>query len=154
MKPDYFLLPERVERLRQACESWDGTPFRQRSLVKGGGGGVDCGGFLGSAFLESGAIDVAIAMPPYDLDHAEHSSDSLLRAWFEQPAVRARVRRVDEEEPHLDGDIVFPIVGLCEHHLGLHIGWIVYHVMRASGFARSPAAGLKLAPSRYRLIEP
>ena len=152
--PDYFGgKGNAVRRLREACESWRGTPFRARSLVRGPGGGVDCAGFVGACFAEIGAIPVVVGIPPYAINHADHSSESLLRGWFEQPAVRERVRRVDEDEPHLDGDIVFPVVGRTEHHLGLRIGGLVYHIARPSGWCVMTVAQLTLAPSRYRLME-
>ena len=152
--PDYFGgKGNAVLGLREACESWRGTPFRARSLVRGPGGGVDCAGFVGACFAQIGAIPEAVAVPPYVLNHAEHSEESLLRSWFEAPHVRPRVRRVDEDESHLDGDIVFPVVGRTEHHLGLRIGDLVYHIARPSGWCVMTVAQLKLAPSRYRLME-
>ena len=152
--PDYFHgKVHTVRALRAACESWRGTPFRARSLVKGPGGGVDCAGFVGAVFAEIGAIPTAIAIPAYDLNHAEHRAESVLRGWFERPEVRARVRRVDEGEPHVDGDLVFPVVGRTEHHLGLRIGGLVYHIARPSGWCVMTLAQLTLAPSRYRLME-
>jgi hypothetical protein len=151
-KKDYFTERERTAALMAACVNWLGTPFRERSAVLGPQGGVDCAGFVGAVYAEIGAIPAAVAVPPYAINHAEHSDESLLRAWFETPSVRARVRRVDEAEPHLDGDMVFPRVGRCEHHLGLRIGQIVWHVARPSGVCGMTLAQLRLAPSRYRLI--
>ena len=151
---DYFAAPTaRIVALAVACESWRGTPFRARSLVKGPGGGVDCAGFVGACFAEIGAIPQTIAVPPYEVNHAEHSEESLLRSWFEQPTARARVRRVDEAEPHLDGDIVFPVVGRTVHHMGLRLGPIVYHIGRPHGWCTMTVGQLTLAPSRYRLLE-
>lgn len=143
----------RVGKLFRAVESWEGTPFRARSLVKGPGGGVDCAGFVGAVFSEIGAIPQAISIPPYTLNHAEHSDESLLRSWFESPLVRPHVRRVDEAEPHLDGDIVFPRVGRVEHHLGIRLGRCVYHIARPSGWCAMTIAQLELHRSRYRLLE-
>jgi len=149
---DYFsAMPERVAALRAACESWRGTPFRARSCVRGEGGGVDCASFVGAVFLEIGAIDQRVSVPPYALNHAEHSDASLLREWFERPDVRGRVRRLDEAEPHLDGDVVFPLVGRTGHHLGLRIGRSVYHIARPSGWCRMNVAQLALHRARYRL---
>lgn len=151
---DYFAdRPDRVAALQAALVSWRGTPFRQRSLVKGPGGGVDCAGFLGASFHECGAIPHAISVPTYAINHAEHSDESLLRAWFERDDVRHRVRRVDEDEPHVDGDIVFPIVGRTEHHVAARIGQCVYHIARRSGSCDMTTAQLKIARSRYRLTE-
>jgi len=150
---DYFNDLEAVADLYLACVGWVGTPFHVRSSVKGPHGGVDCAGFVAAALLEIGAIDVKIAIPPYDLNHAEHSEESVLRAWFERPEVRTRVRRVDEAEPHLDGDIVFPKVGRTEHHLGIRIGQEVFHVIRPTGVCTQTVSQLKLSPYRYRLIQ-
>ncbi len=157
LRPDYFAVwPVRVAALREACESWRNTPFRQRSAVKGSGGGVDCAAFIGCCFHECGAVDSLIAVPPYELNHAEHSTESVFRSWFERQEVRARVRRVDESEAHLDGDIVFPQVGRTEHHAGLRIGALVYHIARPSGWCcmsveQLAFAGYALHASRYRL---
>jgi cell wall-associated NlpC family hydrolase len=149
---DYFTDPAAVSALRTACASWMGTPFRSNSAVKGPLGGVDCAGFVASVLREIGAISETVAIPPYDLNHAEHSAESVLRAWFEQPAVRARVRHVDETEPHLDGDFVFPRVGRTEHHLGIRIGDLVWHVVRPSGVCAQTVSQLKLSPHRHRLL--
>lgn len=152
--PDYFCgRPLRVSALVYACSDWIGTPFRSRSAVKGPRGGVDCAGFVAAVLREIGAIDEVIAVPPYEVNHAEHQSDSLFRAWFEQPAVRARVRRVEEDEPHVDGDLVFPVVGRCEHHIGFRVGATIWHVARPSGVCAMTLAQLELHRSRYRLLE-
>jgi len=151
---DYFTnQPARVAALRTACESWRGTPFRERSMVKGAGGGVDCGGFVGSTFYECGAVPLAISVPPYHVNHAEHNEVSQIRQWFEQPDVRVRVRRVDEDEVHVDGDLVFPEVGRTEHHIAIRIGREIYHIARPSGWCCMQLSQLKLRSSRYRLME-
>lgn len=163
--PDYFRAagPEhdrRVAALATACASWLGTPFRQRSCVRGPHGGVDCAAFVGAVFREIGAIGEEISIPPYELNHAEHSDESLLRAWFERPEVRLRVRPLDEQEPPLTGDLVFPRVGRTEHHLAIHFpaSGEIFHVVRPSGVCRQSLRGLALSGvtlhrSRYRLLE-
>lgn len=144
---------ERVSALRAACESWRDTPFRARSLAKGAGGGVDCAGFVGACYAEIGAIPSAVAVPPYAINHADHSEESVLRNWFENPEARRHVRRVEHDEPHLDGDMVFPVVGRTEHHLGIRIGSLIYHIARPAGWCVMSIAQLKFHPSRYRLTE-
>lgn len=157
MKTDFFATnPGHVVDLQLECESWRGTPFRQQGRVKGAMGGVDCVWFMPLCFLNIGAIGretfAAVEVPNYHLNHAEHSKVSLIHDWFRQPAVRTRVRRVDEDEPHLDGDMVFPKVGLCEHHFGFRIGNHIYHIARPSGFCRHSINDLALERSRYRLL--
>ena len=153
-KGDYFREPDRRAALRAECRRWIGTPFRQRAAVPGPLGGVDCAGFVGGVFHAIGAIPQRIAVPPYDVNHARHSDESVLRAWFQLPEVRARVRLLDHIEPALDGDIVFPRVGRVEHHLGIWVSPDVYHVVRPSGVCAMTLAQLKLHPGRYRLTEP
>ena len=153
MPTDYFsAYPSQVAALVAECASWNGTPFRARSAIKGAGGGVDCAGYVGAVFFAIGAIPAPVSVPPYDLNHAEHSEESTLRAWLESPEARRHVRRVDEEEAHLDGDMVFPIVGRSEHHLGLRVGPLVYHVARPSGPCTMTLSQLRLHRSRYRLL--
>lgn len=150
---DYFAVrPDRVAALHEACSSWAGTPFRARSAVKGEFGGVDCASFIGAAFLDCGAVGLVVSVPPYTINHAEHSEESMFRTWFESPAARERVRLVDEDEPHLDGDIVFPVVGRCEHHAGIRIGGDVHHIARPSGYCVPRITQLRLHRSRYRLL--
>jgi cell wall-associated NlpC family hydrolase len=150
---DYFITAERVAALTVACAGWQGTPFRQRSAVRGPQGGIDCAGFLGAVFFDCGAVPIEIAVPPYALNHAQHSEESMFHAWFTSPAARTRVRLLDEDQPHLDGDIVFPKVGRCEHHAGLRIGNDIHHIARPSGYCVMRVAQMKLHRSRYRLLE-
>lgn len=158
VRADYFLnRPDRVEALRLSCLAWRGTPFRKHSKVKGPGGGVDCEWFVPCSIFEAQAINEQefneIVVPQYELNHATHSTVSLFHEWFRQPAPQRRVRVVDEAEPHVDGDFVFPIVGRCEHHIGIRIGVWVYHIARPSGWCMMTVAQLKLHRSRYRLLE-
>lgn len=157
---DYFAPPHGAFRaiyLQEHCREWVGTPFRKHSCVKGRDGGVDCEWFIPSVLRASGAISslefAGIVVPAYELNHAEHSGESLFHEWFRQPGVRARVRAVDEAEPHLDGDFVFPVVGRCEHHIGFRIGSLVWHVARPSGVCAMTVSQLRLHRSRYRLLE-
>lgn len=145
---------DRAAALQAACLAWRDTPFRERSCVRGPGGGVDCVTFVGAVFAEIGAVPIAIAAPPYALNHAAHSAESVLRAWLEEPAARAHVRRVEEDEPHLDGDLVFPVVGRTEHHLAIRIGATLYHIARPSGWCALQVSQVKLHRSRYRLLCP
>lgn len=156
-KPDYFTTPERQEAARAAAFSWLGTPFRERHRIKGPLGGVDCAGFVGSVLFECGAIPEAISVPPYDLEHAKHSEESILVKWFEQPAVRARVRVLDPEEQGLPGDIVFIRTARAVHHMGLLFGVEVLHAVRPAGLVRMPLTvpGFsRQIASRLRLLEP
>lgn len=151
---DYFAdHPERVAALESACASWQGTPFRKHSQAQGPGGGVDCGNFVGAVYFAIGAVPFEISVPPYELNHAEHSDDSELFAYLQRPEVRARLRRVADAEPPLDGDLVFPEVGRCIHHLGIRIGDDVHHVARPTGYCVMRVSQLTLHRSRYRLIE-
>lgn len=160
-RSDYFGAgPEqshRVAALRAACLSWAGTPFRKHSHVKGAGGGVDCEWFVPCALREAGALSGEefgrIVVPAYEVNYAEHSTVSQFHDWFRQGKAEGRVRVVDEGEPHLDGDFVFPVVGRCEHHIGLRIGDWIYHISRQVGWCAMKVSQLKLHRSRYRLIE-
>jgi cell wall-associated NlpC family hydrolase len=151
---DHFTDPAAVAALRSACTGWIGTPFRKNSAVKGPAGGVDCAGFVASVMREIGVCSEQVTIPPYEINHAEHSEESVLMAWFEQPEVRRKVRRVESDEPHLDGDFVFPNVGRTEHHLGIRIDQEIFHVIRPTGVCTQTVGQLKLSVHRYRVISP
>jgi hypothetical protein len=155
---DYFAgRPDRVAALRAAIMEWRGTPFRKHSHAKGPGGGVDCEWFIPSCLRDSGAITAAefadFDPPDYAINHAEHSDESHFLEWFRQPIARRRVRPLDEDEQHVDGDFVFPNVGRCLHHIGFRVGVEVFHIVRPSGWASQTISMLKLHRSRYRLTE-
>ena len=66
MKADFFAVDQEARaKLRAACDSWLGTPFRERSKVKGPLGGVDCVGFVACVFREIGAISEDLKVPAY-----------------------------------------------------------------------------------------
>lgn len=151
---DYFKdQPERIAALRVAIESWKGTPFRKNSCAPGPGGGVACREFIRECLCQIGAINACPALPDYHVEHAQHSEVSLLLAWFRQPEVRVRFRDLAEDEPHVDGDLVFPKVGRCEHHIAFRMGGEVFHIVRPTGWCSMTLAQVTLHHSRYRLIE-
>ena len=151
-KPDYFVhYPKAGAALIGACRSWKGTPFRKDSCVKGIFGGVDCKEYVAAVFQEIGAIPSRPVVPSYDINHAEHSDDSVLKAWFDSPEVRLRVRPLDEEEMPLIGDMVFPEVCRAEHHLALWLVQEIAHVARPSGVTFHTISQLRLHHLRYRL---
>ena len=50
-----------------------------------------------------------------------------------RPHVRERLRKVEDDEPRMVGDIVAMRLGLCVHHLGLWLGEKVAHVTIKAG---------------------
>lgn len=155
MRPDFFTASDEG-RLLSAARGWLGTPFRQRSCVKGKGGGVDCVCFVSCVFVEVGAIDAPIIPPAYQINHATHSDESLLLDWFRSPEVLRRVRRLDEEEAPVPGDLVFIKTARGVHHLGMQIGGSVFHVLIPGGVVETSTSTPGFRESvvaRYRLTK-
>ena len=149
---------ERVYALRREALSWRGTPFRQGGRVKGPLGGIDCVGFVLACYAAAGFIAPGdVTVPPYDVDHYEHSDVSQLEEWFRAPAVRARMPRRDEDDSRHTGDLVFIRHRRAVHHCGLWIEGLVWHTMRGHGvLAMRPetlALGGAELRSHYRPVE-
>jgi hypothetical protein len=152
---DTFTDPVLARAFRIECASWIPTPFRQGCAIKGRSGGVDCVHYVASCLKAIGQITDEVEIPSYDPEHGDHSPHSLLLEWFANPAVAARVRKVEDGEPTLPGDLVMIKTGLCEHHMGIRFGGDVFHVVRGVGVIIQPIY-LKTRPLQvrctYRLI--
>jgi cell wall-associated NlpC family hydrolase len=130
----YFSRPEAVAVLRAELPRWLGTPFRQAARLPGPQGGVDCVGLVIAAYEAAGAIEPGEHVPPpYELEHYEHTDTSQLEEWFRRPEIRARVRRCDEDDPRMDGDLLFLRHRRTTHHTGLWLDGMVWHVIRGHG---------------------
>lgn len=149
MTSDTFKDEQLAQALRRECASWIPTPFRQGCAVKGRAGGVDCVNFVASCLRNVGVITEAIDIPAYDPEHGDHSPHSILIDWFSNPLVLARVRKVEEGEATLPGDLVFVKTGQCEHHMGMRFGGDIFHVVRGVGVIIQPIH-LKTRPLQIR----
>lgn len=118
MKPvPYYASPEARGRLAAESQRWLGTPFRAGSAVPGPLGGVDCVRLCAAIHAACGACD-PLDIPAAPMQWHMHHEQSLLLDWFRGPDVRGRVKRIEEGEPWLSGDLVAVQTGLAAHHLG------------------------------------
>lgn len=155
----FYHTPERRAALMTATRAWLGTPFRENCAVAGLQGGVDCVHFLAAVHAATGAC------PPLDLPvlpveqvrswHLHHAESKILE-WFARPEIRGRVRRIDDDEPLLIGDM--PVLQLAQttHHLALWAAPDLMHVAIPAGVVahsvRDPEL-LKLIRCTYRIME-
>jgi len=108
-----------LERLEAAAAAWEGTPFCERSAVRGAG--VSCSMLCFSVYHDAGWLpDLVVPNAPVGwsrsqnrsimeeyLDHGEGLE------WF------ARVAAVDAMQP---GDLLGFRLGHCIHHLAILLG--------------------------------
>lgn len=156
MRQDFYRFMERQEALATEAKSWEGTPFRQACKVKGPFGGVDCAHLAAALHTCTGAIDSELVFPPYDVDHGVHDSSSVILEWLDQPEIRRRLRKVDEDENPLTGDILLCEVGMAIHHMVTRVGVMGWHVSRRRGVYQE-LIGAKFSQLRvravYRIVE-
>ncbi len=157
MIPFYNTLERRAALVIEA-HSWLGTPFSENAAVKGRDGGVSCARYLAACHVAAGAI-AAVTLPVLPVEQVrhwhEHHSESMILDWLALPEVRGRVRRVDDGEAPMVGDLVVMRVQLTEHHVGLWCGHEILHVAISAGVVshstRDPEL-MRLVRCFYRIL--
>jgi cell wall-associated NlpC family hydrolase len=115
MKP-FFCVPIRQERLWEAAQSWEYTPFRVHNRAKGKRGGVDCGNLIQELLLESGFIQRRVPLPTPPIDYGQHNTASLICQFIESISETDGLFAIVEDKPQ-PGDILGIRVGQCVHHI-------------------------------------
>lgn len=142
------------------AQSWLGTPFSENCAIKGRQGGVSCARYLVACHAAAGACD-HVELPVLPVEQVrfwhQHHGESMMLKWLEAAAPSGRIRRVDEAEPWLVGDVVFLKIEQTEHHAALFTGSHLYHVTTAAGVVRHSihhAEVMEMVRCVYRLHEP
>ncbi len=120
-----------VEKLRNECRSWDKTPYRHWSGVKGLG--ADCIHFVVRAYENVGAIP-KIQIPPYPRDYHQHNVDSLLMHYIEK---LLSVDKVDPYEP-VNGDLICAKYGESSGHSAIFLDNFFWQAINGVGVERCP----------------
>lgn len=126
----YFEDEDNRQRLIEELESWRGTPYRHRGAVKKSG--VDCIGFVLTAYKNVGAIKIgASALPKYTPLWHYHSSEERLYKEFKHRRKRD-FREVSFSEVE-DGDLILYELGKVVGHCGIVFGDSVYQSLSMAG---------------------
>jgi hypothetical protein len=132
----FYRTPERRAALIAAAHSWLHTPFAENCAVRGPQGGVDCVHFLAAVHAEAGACE-PIELPVLPVEQVRswhvHHAESKILEWFGRPELRGRVRRLDDGEPMMAGDMPVLRLEQTEHHLALWAAPSLYHVAIPAG---------------------
>ena len=158
MRPFYHS-PERQAALLAAARAWIGTPFSENCAVRGPQGGVDCVHFLAAVHAEAGACEpfVLPVMPvQFVRSWHVHHADSLIIEWMGRPEIRGRVRRLDDGEPRMIGDMPVLRLQQTEHHLTLWAAPEIIHVAIPAGVVAHSTRDRELLKSircTYRIYE-
>lgn len=141
----YFQIPEHEQLLADSLIRWEGTPFRQHAAEAGIG--VDCVRFVREVYRECG-VDVGPAenIPHYSLAWGVHQDQSQVLGWLlECPDARARLGRIDIDDPWMPGDLIAVRRSQSAHHLGIvGPGSVdVWHVDIPAGVSRIAAAAVR-----------
>lgn len=108
----YFSTLERQAELRRVALSWQGTPMRPHTAVKGRNGGVDCVCLIAAVMGECG-VPHDFQPPDYSLDWGSHCEESLLLKYLRAADV---VEELADGTAPLPGDILTFKIGKTEHH--------------------------------------
>jgi hypothetical protein len=149
MKP-YYSTEALQAKLRLEAEAWLGTPFAENCAVRGRQGGVSCERYQVAVHTATGACP-PVELPTLAVEKVrrwhEHYRESVILEWLDLPEIRGRVRRVDEAEEPMVGDIAIVKVQQTEHHVGLWAGAWLYHVAIPAGVVRWSTRDPQLRPA-------
>ncbi|AHF90214.1 hypothetical protein OPIT5_08385 [Opitutaceae bacterium TAV5] len=127
----WFQKKERQDALEAAADAWAGTPFVAHSATRGPQGGVDCVHLAHELMAGAGAMERATLPPDYSLDHAHHSTSTMLLRWIlDCPQLAGRVAMIPPQGRILPGDLYGLRSGRVDHHLAIALrdGQIVHAV--------------------------
>lgn len=130
MKP-YFIDSARQQALDAEARTWEGTPFFRHGASKGPRGGVDCVMLAHELMVSAGAMTRETDFPDYSLDHAKHSTQSIMLRWIlDLPQFAGRCVMVPVHATPLPGDLVALKSGFTDHHLAVVVafGQVVHAV--------------------------
>jgi cell wall-associated NlpC family hydrolase len=125
MQP-YFNTVEKILALQTEAQSWIGTPFAPKAMVKGAG--ADCVHLVAGIYLKLGAITEFVP-GDYALDEGNHLKSSKVIGWFSNHRDFAAI-----QAPYLAGDILCFNLAQVGHHVGMVInGREFVHVFAQPG---------------------
>lgn len=103
----------RARTVREAL-SWEGTPFRDCTDVKGPQGGVDCAMLLVRTYVDTGQL-APFDPRPYAPQWHVHNNEEKFLGWVE-----SRLHCIQVEMPRI-GDVLVYHYGRCFSHGGILI---------------------------------
>jgi len=158
MSAPFYSTSERQASFLAEARSWLGTPFAENVAVKGSHGGVSCVHYIVAVQVACGAWPtLTLPAQPVEVVRAwhEHHSVSKILDFMARPEIRARLRKVDEDDRPLIGDIAVMQIDHSTHHLALYGGHELFHVTTRTGVistsSRRGDAAAKIR-SFYRIV--
>lgn len=111
---DRFIAGDNFHEFCRIAVSWNGTPFRHRSMVKGYG--VDCVHYIAAVLVEMRYRQM-IEVVEYPSDYMRHNTESLMIREFRKHLNLLEVRRTDIR----GGDLLSFRIGMTESHAGFYL---------------------------------
>lgn len=102
MKP-FFSTAKRIEKLREVIASWEGTPFRKKTCLKGSRGGVDCAQFVMAIVRECGQLP-DLPIPEYVVFDGGSPMAEKWHCWVKSQQCATPVTKPEELQ---SGDVLF-----------------------------------------------
>lgn len=125
-----------LAQLTAVAESWRGTPFCERSAVKGAG--VCCNRLVAEILFEAGWLP-RIAVPNHDIRWARAQSRSVVAEWFDGPGAQFFIgSNIIDWDAVQAGDVLGFKIGRTLHHLVL--------ALPHGRFVHAPEQGVVIPP--------
>ena len=157
--PFYASLERQGQFLTEA-RSWLGTPFSENCAIKGKQGGISCRHYVTLVHINCDALP-SVALVDYPVEvvrhYHEHHTQSLILAALAKPELSGRVRRIDDGDAPMVGDIAVLRFAQTEHHMGLWCGAEILHVSTSAGVIRHSTCHPEVQKALrccYRIYEP
>jgi len=120
----FFEDPENDRKLKEALDSWVGTPYRHLTGVKGQYGGCDCIHMVVGAYKECGADKGnPIFIPKYAPDWHLHTGESLIVVGITK---QYKVEEIKDYTKVMNGDLILFKWGRHAAHSGIYYNGVVY----------------------------
>lgn len=120
----FFNDREKCKELEKEIKSWEGTPYKHRTMRKGIG--CDCINFALAVFEPFGILPVKNKdLPEYSRDRHIHSTKSLLVEHLGKHKNFTDVYKKDNIE-FMDGDILLFCIGKSIGHVGIYCNNLIY----------------------------
>lgn len=111
-----MIAPLPLERLEAAARAWEGTPFCERSAVKGAG--VSCHLLCFVVYRDAGWLpDIEVPNAPVGWSRSQNRS--IMEEWLDGPAGRTWFKAAGDLTRLQAGDLLGFRIGHCVHHLAI-----------------------------------
>lgn len=145
----FFRTKKRKDKLHEILRSWEGTPYRHRTGVKGRG--VDCIHFVACSMVEAQVI-TKFTVPDYPSDWHLHKGSEMLKK--ELNKYECTVEYDPRKKKPIDGDILLFKYGKTSAHATIYFKGYVWQAISKDEVRKNSLKSFRTEPTvGFRIIE-